>query len=72
MVLAHVNQSQYFHNLKFLGFDSRDLDESILRLMGCINDTTDVGSILTTSYNNASLDERLSYNEMFTRHKLVK
>jgi hypothetical protein len=48
------------------------LDEPILELMGCINDTTDVGSILATSCSSASLDERLSYNEMFTRHKLAK
>jgi hypothetical protein len=40
--------------------------------MGCINETTDVGSILATSCSSASLDERLSYNEMFTRHKLAE
>jgi hypothetical protein len=40
--------------------------------MGCINETTDVGSTLATSCSSASLDERLSYNEMFTRHKLAK
>jgi hypothetical protein len=40
--------------------------------MGCINDTTDVGSILAPSSSSASLDERLSYNDMFTRHKLAK
>jgi hypothetical protein len=38
----------------------------------CTNDTTDFCSILVTSCSSASLDERLSYNEMFTRHKLAK